>query len=79
MDILTIDKAVMLLTAINSVKFHLMQPLHTPFQGVLAVRASDLRLHFFSLTDSPEANHFHSFSALRFLIYIGVRVEQTLV
>lgn len=40
-------KTVMLLTATNSVKFHLIQPLHTSFQDVPTVRASNLRLYTF--------------------------------
>lgn len=43
----TTGKTIMLLTATNSVKFHLIQPLHTSFQNVPAVTASNLRLYAF--------------------------------
>lgn len=45
----TTGKTVMLLTATNSVKCHLIQPLHTSFQNVPVVRASKLRLCTFFL------------------------------
>lgn len=45
----TMGKTVMSLTATNSVKFHLIQPLHNSFQDVPAVRGSNLRLYTFFL------------------------------
>lgn len=45
----TMGKTVMLLTDTNSVKCHLIQPLHTSFQDVPVVRASNLRLCTFFL------------------------------
>lgn len=49
----TMGNALMLLTATNSVKRHLIQPLHTSSQDAPAVRASNLRLCTFFLSGSP--------------------------
>lgn len=70
----TMGKTVTLLTTPNSVTCHLIQLLHTSSQDVPVVRASHLRLCIFFLIP-PTAVHFHSFSALRFLIRWVNRID----
>lgn len=63
----------MLLIAMNSVKFHVLHslPMYVMSGGPHCQSITLETMHIFSLTDPPhsEADHFHSVSALRFLIH----------